>query len=143
MEENPSYFPDPDRPVETVDWEQSRDFAQRLSQRVNYLSFSLPSEAQWEYACRAGTTTTIYTGPLEIIGDANAPALDSIAWYGGNCGHKYDLDTKSYDLSRHGWLSNKQYPFTHAGTRKIKQKAPNPWGLYDMLGNVWSGARTG
>jgi formylglycine-generating enzyme required for sulfatase activity len=144
MIENPSHFPDPDRPVESVDWGQANEFAKRLSQRLSgrqddpltNLKFELPTEAQWEYACRAGTSTAIYTGPLDILGDANAPTLDAIAWYGGNSGYQYDLD-QSVDVSGYDWLSEKQFPFTHAGTRRIKQKAPNPWGLYDMLGNVW------
>ncbi len=144
MGKNPSHFVDLDRPVESVSWDEANEFAEQLSQRWNRhpsnsianLKFELPTEAQWEYACRAGTSTAIYTGPIEIIGDANAPALDAIAWYGGNSGHKYDLDI-SVDVTGREWLSNKQFPFTHAGSRQIKQTAPNPWGLYDMLGNVW------
>lgn len=136
MDDNPSRFLDTERPVDSVDWAQAKEFAARLNQALKAHAFQLPTEAQWEYACRAGTSTAIYTGALEIIGDANAPALDPIAWYGGNSGHKYDLE-QSEDIATYSWLSNKQFPFTHAGTRKIKQKAPNPWGLYDMLGNVW------
>ena len=139
MLENPSHFPDPDRPVENVNWEDANAFASKMNERLSESSgiqFRLPTEAEWEYACRAGTSTAIYTGPLEILGYANAPALDAIAWYGGNSGHQYDLD-KSVDVRNYEWLSDKQFPFTNAGTRRIKQKAPNPWGLYDMLGNVW------
>ena len=136
MDDNPSHFLDAERPVESVDWAQAKEFAARLNRALKAHAFQLPTEAQWEYACRAGTSTAIYTGTLEIIGDANAPALDPIAWYVGNSGHKYDLE-QSEDIAKYGWLSKKQFPFTHAGTRKIKQKAPNPWGLYDMLGNVW------
>lgn len=136
MDDNPSHFLDTERPVESVDWAQAKEFAARLNQALGAHAFQLPTEAQWEYACRAGTSTAIYTDALEIIGDANAPALDPIAWYGGNSGHKYDLE-QSEDITKYGWSSNKQFPFTHAGTRKIKQRAPNPWGLYDMLGNVW------
>ncbi len=138
MGENPSHFSDPNRPVEQVDWAQANEFADALTSMIGHadLNFSLPTEAQWEYACRAGTTTPIYSGSLKILGSANAPGLDAIAWYGGNSGHEYDHE-KSVDIRKYEWLSNKQYEFDAAGTRKVKQKRPNQWGLYDMLGNVW------
>jgi formylglycine-generating enzyme required for sulfatase activity len=101
--------------------------------RVDGLNLGLPSEAQWEYACRAGTTTATDAGDMRILGDYNAPVLDAIAWYGGNSGVGFELDN-GYDSS--GW-QGKQYDHTRAGTRAVAQKAANPWGLYDMLGNVW------
>jgi formylglycine-generating enzyme required for sulfatase activity len=130
--ENPSRFTDLDRPVEQVSWDDSIAFARKLSARMG-IHFGLPSEAQWEYACRAGSTTAIYTGDLEILGDGNAPALDPIAWYGGNSGHEYD----HADGAPITWLDDKQYSFEKGGTRRVKGKRPNRWGLYDMLGNVW------
>ena len=150
MGENPSYFPDPERPVERVGWEDAVGFAQKLNawfekrnlksrgKKVlgwNELSFRLPTEAEWEYACRAGTQTETYLGDLEILGDANAPLLDRIGWYGGNSGRGYDLD-KSYSLEQ-DFLTDRQYPDKVGGTRKVGKKEPNGWGLYDMLGNVW------
>ena len=47
---------------------------------------------EWEYACRAGTTDATYAGPIEILGDANAPVLDDIAWYGGNSHLEFELE---------------------------------------------------
>ena len=89
--DNPSHFLDPERPVEQVSWEDATQFGKRLSESVGgELEFRLPSEAEWEYACRAGTTGAIYHGEFKILSEANAPALDSIAWYGGNSGHEYD-----------------------------------------------------
>ena len=64
---------------------------------------------------------------------ATAPALDPIAWYGGNSGVDFDLDN---GVDSSGW-PEKQYPHTRAGTRPVGLKDPNAWGLYDMLGNVW------
>ena len=110
MGENPSRFKGGDRPVEQVSWNDAQDFLKRINGQIPGLALSLPSEAQWEYACRAGTETAIYTGALDILGENNAPALDLIAWHGGN---------------------------SKSETHPVKLKRANPWGLYDMLGNVW------
>jgi len=130
--ENPSRFKDPLRPVERVSW---IDVQERFLPALNASipGFALPSDAQWEYACRAGTQTALYTGPIEILGDANAPALDPIAWYGGNSSVDFELDNGR----ERTWLIDKQYPEGKAGTHRVGLKQPNPWGLYDMLGNVW------
>ncbi len=133
MGNNPSYFKSPTRPVEQVSWDNVQDFLARLNARIPGLDLMLPSETQWEHACRAGTETAIYTGALDILGENNAPALDPIAWYSGNSGVEFELDN-GYDSS--DW-PEKQYPHTKAGTRPVKLKRANPWGLYDMLGNVW------
>ncbi len=133
MGENPSRFQSPDRPVEQVNWEECQDFCRRLAEPTGEPGWRLPTEAEWEYACRAGTTEATYAGPIEILGEANAPVLDRIAWYRGNSGVGYDL--------KDGWDSSdwkeKQHKHSRAGTRRVKTKAPNPWGLYDTLGNVF------
>jgi sulfatase modifying factor 1 len=133
MANNPSEFKSADRPVERVTWQDSIDFIEKINGLIPALQLSLPSESQWEYACRAGTNTALYTGDIEIIGECNAPALDAIAWYAGNSGEEFELD-KGYDSS--DW-KEKQYPHTKAGTHPVAKKSANPWGLYDMLGNVW------
>ena len=133
MGENPSRFQSPDRPVERVSWEDVQVFLARIEERLPGLGLALPTEAQWEHACRAGTETALFTGPIEILGESNAPALDAIAWYGGNSGEGYELADGEESS---GW-SEMQYPNPKSGTRPIGLKAPNPWGLYDMLGNVW------
>ena len=137
MGENPSEFKSPDRPVENVSWEDCRKFVEKINEKFDLekvdLSLSLPSEAQWEYACRAGTTTATYAGPLKIEGENNAPILDAIAWYGGNSGIDFEL-SNGYDASK--W-PEKQFEFDKAGTHPVARKKANPWGLYDMLGNVW------
>ena len=130
---NPSQFVDPERPVERVSWEDAQAFMLKVNAAVEGLELQLPSEAMWEYACRASSTEATYAGPIEILGVCNAPALDAIAWYGGNSGVDYDLE-ESVDST--DW-PEKQYQHTKAGTRRVKMKQPNRWGLYDMLGNVW------
>ncbi len=133
MGDNPSEFKSPDRPVETVSFQDAHRFLAQVNARVPGLDLTLPAEARWEYACRAGTKTATYAGPIEILGDNNAPVLDPIAWYGGNSGVDFELDDGD-DSS--GW-PGKQYEHTKAGTHPARRKEPNAWGLYDMLGNVW------
>lgn len=84
-------------PIYYVNWEESREFCQKLGQKLGR-KVKLPTEAQWEYACRAGA-------PKEYAGD-----LDSTAWYDRNSDEE---------------------------TQEVGQTKPNPWGLYDMQGNVW------
>ncbi len=154
--QNPSRFkgqPDDEtRPVESVTWFDAARFCNALSEREGLspvyvfagegdeqtatwdsqaAGYRLPTEAEWEYACRAGTVTATYAGPLPILGENNAPALDAIAWYRGNSGGAHP---KAYDSSR--W-SDKQYPHERASSHLVAQKQPNGWGLYDMIGNVY------
>lgn len=131
MGDNPSRFVDPERPVELVNWHEVTAFCEKLSGLLK-ATIQLPTEAQWEYACRAGTETATYAGPMKILGENNAPVLNDIAWYTGNSGFEFDLPN-GFDSS--GW-QEKQFQHQLSGTRKVAQKCPNAWGLYDMLGNV-------
>lgn len=110
MGANPSGLKSPDRPVETVSWNDSMAFVKRLNGLVPGLDVGLPTEAEWEHACRAGTKTATWVGDLTIIDDVRAKELDEIAWYYGNSG---------------------------STTHPVREKSANPWGLHDMLGNVW------
>lgn len=132
MGENPSHFKNggPECPVESVSWDDCQEFIRRLNAQEGDAYYHLPTEAEWEYACRAATATAIYTGPLVIFGRNNAPALDAISWYAGNSGVDYQGGHESR------WVEM-QYPANLCGTHPVRRKAPNAWGLYDMLGNVW------
>ena len=130
--ENPSHFVSPERPVEQVSWEDCQDFLRKLNTLIPGLAARLPSEAEWEHACRAGTQTATWLGDLEILGANNAPLLDDIAWYGGNSSERFELENGDESSD---WL-NKQYPGSRSGTHPVRQKDENPFGLFDMLGNV-------
>jgi formylglycine-generating enzyme required for sulfatase activity len=111
MGNNPSDFKgksdSPSRPVETVSWNDIAGVAGFNSKT----GLRLPTEAEWEYACRGGTTTAIHSTPDRPNGSNKIAQLGSIAWYG---------------LSTH--LGGR----THA----VAGKAPNAFGFYDMSGNV-------
>lgn len=103
---NPSHFKgDLNRPVELVSWDDAVAYCQKLTDQERAAgritpqqTYRLPTETEWEYAARAGTTGARYG------------ELDAIAWWEGNSGNQ---------------------------TQPVKQKDPNAWGLYDMLGNAW------
>ena len=108
MGQNPSRFVDPKNTVEQVSWNDCQEFLRGLNERVPGLSARLPSEAEWEYACRGGTSGATWVGELD--GEGTATVLDPIAWFDGN---------------------------SEGRTHPVGRKAANPFGLYDMLGNVW------
>ncbi|MEA2099437.1 MAG: formylglycine-generating enzyme family protein [Campylobacterota bacterium] len=99
-----------DRPVINVSWHDAKAYTKWLSKKEGK-TYRLPTEAEWEYAARAGTNTKY------SFGDSDS-SLDSYAWYYKN----------SYNKGK----SHADY-----GTHKVGEKKPNQWGLYDMHGNVW------
>lgn len=107
----PSRSGNPACPVESVDFADVQGFLKALSLQVARLRPRLPTEVEWEAACRAGTTTATWAGDLVIESDYRAAPLDDIAWYGG---------TTSFD-----------------GPSPCADGLANPLGLEDMLGNVW------
>jgi formylglycine-generating enzyme required for sulfatase activity len=118
MKDNPSRWKNPKNPVEGVRWSDCVKFCNERSRaegltpcydltnwQCNFEAngYRLPTEAEWEYACRAGTTTAYFCG-------SNTSGLADYAWFDKNSGG---------------------HPHT------VGQKKPNPWGLYDICGNLW------
>ena len=128
----PGFSQDDNHPVTYMSWNDASAFCEWLSQKTG-LTIELPTEAQWEYACRAGSTTALPNGNMVIKGQKNAPALDPIAWYSGNSSQGF-VGNSSAD-SRN-WAQT-QYPGGPCGSHPVGKKEPNAWGLYDMIGNVW------
>ena len=126
MGNNPPKFRGDRFPVEQVSWINAETFCRKMNELcrkdipVGY-QFALPTEAEWEYACRATTTTCLNNGK-NIYSDQGSNEIDEVAWYSRN--------------------SNMQ-------THEVGLKKPNLWGLYDMQGNVsewcceWSEQYTG
>ena len=111
MGENPSRFKGAERPVEQVSWEDTSVFIDRFNTQVDDLNLRLPTEAEWEYACRGGTRTPFWFGDTistdQVNYDGNTP-------YTGGKGGQYRGETV-----------------------EVKSLPCNGWGLYQMHGNVW------
>ncbi|PPT09607.1 serine/threonine kinase [Geitlerinema sp. FC II] len=121
IDSDPSHFKGNDnRPVEQVSWLDAQEFCKRLSNATGR-EYRLPSEAEWEYACRAGTTTPFYFGETISTDVANY------------CGQDYEVEGKTYSGS-YGQGVKGEY---RKQTTDVGSFPPNRFGLYDMHGNVW------
>ena len=108
MGDNPSHFKGENRPVDSISWADTQHFIANMNGMRPELQMCLPTEAQWEYCCRAGTKTSFY--------------------FGGN--NDLTLELINY--------SGKWDEFGNGGaTKSVRSYAPNDWGLYEMHGNVW------
>ena len=112
MSTNPSHFKGENRPVENVSWDDVQMFIERLNQMHRTLQTRLPWEAEWEYACRAGSQT-----PFNFDGELT---LDKVNYRG----------TWNYEAGEWGEGALRE-------TAEVKSYPCNAWGLYEMHGNVW------
>jgi formylglycine-generating enzyme required for sulfatase activity len=137
---------DDDYPMIYVDWEGAKAYCEEITQKERLAGrldsgwrYALPSEAQWEYACRAGSKDAVYSGMMSVLGKCNAPVLDRIAWYGGNSAVGYPgagIYFRGGIISSAGW-EGMAYVGGVCGPRRCGDKASNDWGLKDMIGNVF------
>jgi formylglycine-generating enzyme required for sulfatase activity len=115
MGNNPSKFEGDQLPVEAVSWEESFEFCKRLSElpeeKKAGRKYRLPTESEWEYACRAGTTTPFHFGSQLNGRQANCDGTEP-----------YGTETKGPYLEK---------------TTPVGKYPANAWDLYDMHGNVW------
>ena len=120
LEADPSRFKGGDRPVERVSWLEAKEFCDRIAQRTSR-PYRLPTEAEWEYACRAGTTTPFYYGKTITTDLANY------------CGE----DRKSGGQESSGSYGQGPKGSYRQETTSVDSFPANGFGLFDMHGNVW------
>jgi formylglycine-generating enzyme required for sulfatase activity len=120
LKADPSNFKGANRPVEQVSWHEAIEFCDRLSLKTQK-TYHLPSEAQWEYACRSGTTTPFHFGETITTKLANF------------CGHDWKIGATTYS-GNYAKAPSGEFRKT---TIDVGHFPPNAFGLYDMHGNVY------
>ncbi|MGM9799628.1 MAG: formylglycine-generating enzyme family protein [Muribaculaceae bacterium] len=122
MGNNPSEFKGDNLPVDNVSWNDCQEFIRKLNQLTGK-KFSLPTEAQWEYAARGGKSGgTKYSGSKKI---------KNVAWYNGNSGSNMHALKLLMSVAMNGYAGN-----SGSKTHPVGTKSPNDLGIYDMTGNV-------
>ena len=133
---DPSKFKGDDCPVECVSWDDANAFCAKLTERERdagrlpqNMKYTLPTEAQWEYACRAGTTTRF------SFGNSASDLCRYGNFYDKSGDRKYDADYRK----KNNWKlpPDTAWDDGYVETAPVGRYRPNAWGLYDMHGNVW------
>jgi len=139
MENNPSHFKGPDRPVETVSHSDACHFIERLNQKENTVTYRLPTEAQWEYAARAGSKNTYCFG-------SERTRLSEYAWFQKNCDgttHPVGLlapnDWGIYDMhgNVHKWCSDWFDRNYYSKSPKVDPTGPENGLARSLRGGDW------
>ncbi|VEN73410.1 putative Formylglycine-generating enzyme, required for sulfatase activity, contains SUMF1/FGE domain [Candidatus Desulfarcum epimagneticum] len=120
MGNNPSEFKGEKRPVDSVSWYDCMEFIQKINSKIPCLNLRLPTETEWEYACRAGTQTPFSFG-------------DTITTYQAHYDENYPYTWRKKWKSQKKTMNVKSFP----STVNLKSFHCNAWGLYEMHGNVW------
>jgi formylglycine-generating enzyme required for sulfatase activity len=122
MEHNPSRFntEGDDCPVERLSWDDAQEFIEKLNKRENTDKYRLPTEAEWEYSCRAGSKTKYCFGDDHNDEESMVGMIFSKLGVGS-------------ELEEYAWYKKNSEDMT----LPVAQKKPNDWGLYDMHGNVY------
>lgn len=126
MKKNPSSLEGNNLPVEQISWNDVQEFIKKLNEKEDSNKYRLPSEAEWEYSARSKTTTKYYFGE-------NESELGDYAWYAENSGTRSPKKVKNFEYDEKDWLENNWNGTAHP----VGQKKSNPWGLYDVHGNLW------
>ena len=149
--EQVSYYDIRENPTKgaiTPNWPQSSQvhadsFMGKLRAKTGLTPFDLPTESQWEYACRAGTSTALNSGK-NLTDAESCPNMSEVGRYWHNCGSEFPRNGNTSgcacELGGVEMLRGSEFPRnvnTSVATAKVGSYLPNAWGLYDMHGNVW------
>ena len=143
--ENPSYFKGADHPVENVSWDDCQAFLEKLNAhpaaRSSGLVFRLPTEAEWETACRAGSTNDYCR--LADGTEITEATLGRVAWFYENASTRPRWLSRFLDFAERLVDRVREVDWSETLSHKpVGRKEPNAWGLHDMHGNVWEWTET-
>ena len=137
------------RPVETIAYSTMVNWCGNLLTAHSGVSFDMPTNEQWEYACRAGTGTSLYNGESvpsrqndELAVSENLARIGRYRYNGGHVGYAFDQYGVSESQKGNAPADKANCTADH-GSAKVGSYEPNAWGLYDMIGNVWELCKEG